>query len=276
MASYNWDHQEVILRVVASLQDRGYAVWVDVEQMKGATVDTMALAVEASEVVLIGVSRAYKESSNCRMEAQYAFQKKKPIIPLKLTQGYEADGWLGLLLGTSMWYALYGDTLSSTSAFESRMDGVCREIGGRGRADALVTEAAASTSSTPRSLVPAMRTAKRTPSALLGELQGLRLKALFQRAKEAGVDDDTLEDATDSDDPKDAVIAILLSRLEVAVVASPTSADLHGMRLKELRQRARELGVGEQKLEDSLGAEDPKAAVIALVVEASFAPRTAA
>eukprot|EP01043_Picozoa_sp_COSAG02_P134558 COSAG02_NODE_72727_length_181_cov_219.378049_2_plen_26_part_01 len=26
----------------------------------------MALAVEGSEVVLIGVSRAYKESSNCR------------------------------------------------------------------------------------------------------------------------------------------------------------------------------------------------------------------
>eukprot|EP01046_Picozoa_sp_COSAG06_P060292 COSAG06_NODE_12770_length_1332_cov_1.150041_1_plen_443_part_11 len=72
MASYNWDHQDVILRVVASLQDRGYLVWVDTEQMKGATVDTMALAVEGSAVVLIGVSRAYKESSNCRMEAQYA------------------------------------------------------------------------------------------------------------------------------------------------------------------------------------------------------------
>eukprot|EP01046_Picozoa_sp_COSAG06_P120831 COSAG06_NODE_68260_length_234_cov_1.874074_2_plen_27_part_01 len=27
MASYNWDHQEVILRVVSSLQDRGYLVW---------------------------------------------------------------------------------------------------------------------------------------------------------------------------------------------------------------------------------------------------------
>ena len=92
MASYNWDHQDVILRVVASLQDRGYLVWVDTEQMKGATVDTMALAVEGSEVVLIGVSRAYKESSNCRMEAQYALQKKKPLIPLMLTHGYEADG----------------------------------------------------------------------------------------------------------------------------------------------------------------------------------------
>eukprot|EP01046_Picozoa_sp_COSAG06_P052887 COSAG06_NODE_9000_length_2014_cov_3.650835_2_plen_609_part_01 len=102
MASYNWDHQEVILRVVGSLQSRGYLVWVDTEQMKGATVDTMALAVEGSAVVLIGVSRAYKESSNCRMEAQYALQKKKPLVPLMLVEGYEADGWLGLLLGTSM------------------------------------------------------------------------------------------------------------------------------------------------------------------------------
>eukprot|EP01046_Picozoa_sp_COSAG06_P030819 COSAG06_NODE_2954_length_6034_cov_7.060489_1_plen_38_part_10 len=33
------------------------------------------------------------------MEAQYALQKKKALIPLMLTQGYEADGWLGLLLG---------------------------------------------------------------------------------------------------------------------------------------------------------------------------------
>eukprot|EP01045_Picozoa_sp_COSAG04_P056855 COSAG04_NODE_26779_length_290_cov_142.198953_1_plen_96_part_11 len=95
--SYNWDHQDVILRVVAWLQAHGYLVWVDTEQMKGSTVDTMALAVEGSEVMLIGVSRAYKESSNCRMEAQYGLQKKKALIPLKLVQGYEADGWLGLL-----------------------------------------------------------------------------------------------------------------------------------------------------------------------------------
>ena len=111
MVSYNWDHQHVILRVVAWLQAHGYLVWVDTEQMKGSTVDTMALAVEGSEVMLIGVSRAYKESSNCRMEAQYGLQKKKAMIPLMMQEGYEADGWLGLLLGTSLWYALYGATL---------------------------------------------------------------------------------------------------------------------------------------------------------------------
>jgi len=113
---------------------------VDTEQMKGATVDTMALAVEGSEVVLIGVSRAYKESSNCRMEAQYALQKKKALVPLMMTEGYEADGWLGLLLGTSMWYGFYGETLLSGSAFDGRMDALSRDIGSRGRADAVVPD----------------------------------------------------------------------------------------------------------------------------------------
>ena len=94
MASYNWDHQEVILRVVSSLQERGYLVWIDTEQMKGATVDTMALAVEGAAVVMIGVSRAYKESSNCRMEAQYALQKKKPLVPLMLVGATRLTGGL--------------------------------------------------------------------------------------------------------------------------------------------------------------------------------------
>jgi hypothetical protein len=41
------------------------------EEMKGSTVNAMSLAVEDAEVVLIGVSRAYKDSqsTNCRLEA---------------------------------------------------------------------------------------------------------------------------------------------------------------------------------------------------------------
>jgi hypothetical protein len=137
MMSYNWGHQDTVLRVVKALQLRGYRMWVDVEQMKGSTVDAMALAVEDSALMLIGMSRQYKESANCRMEAQYGLQKKKPFIPLKLTDDYEADGWLGLMLGTSMWYPFYGETLSSESAFKSRMDALCRELGACGRADAV-------------------------------------------------------------------------------------------------------------------------------------------
>ena len=74
------------------------------------------------------------------MECQYAHQKKKPIVPLKLTDGYEADGWLGLLLGTSLWYAFYGETLSSESAFESRVESLARELGARGQREAVADD----------------------------------------------------------------------------------------------------------------------------------------
>eukprot|EP01046_Picozoa_sp_COSAG06_P021539 COSAG06_NODE_1624_length_8892_cov_3872.704424_2_plen_1157_part_00 len=206
MASYNWDHQDVILRVVASLQDRGYLVWVDTEQMKGATVDTMALAVEGSEVVLIGVSRAYKESSNCRMEAQYALQKKKPLVPLMMTEGYEADGWLGLLLGTSMWYGFYGETLTSGSVFDGRMDALCREIGSRGRADAMVaasSPSAAGHAMSEAGVIDAM-------SDLEMELQELKLMALQKRALSAGASEESVEDAMESADQKASLIGLIV------------------------------------------------------------------
>ena len=211
MMSYNWDHQDVILRIVGSLQRRRYLVWVDTEQMKGSTVDTMALAVEGSEVMLIGVSRAYKESSNCRMEAQYGLQKKKVLIPLKLTQGYEADGWLGLLLGTSLWYAMYGEALSSESAFEDRMSALSREIGTRGRADAAVAVEPS----------PPDAAAADTPPAtgLKAELEGLRLGALCLRAARMGVEAAALDAAEASADPKAALVELIL--VEHALLAGP-------------------------------------------------------
>ena len=97
MMSYNWDHQSTVLRVTKSLKARGFHVWIDVESIEGSTVDSMAEGVENAAVMLIGVSRAYKESSNCRLEAQYGMQKKKPMIPLIVQAGYEAVGWLGAI-----------------------------------------------------------------------------------------------------------------------------------------------------------------------------------
>ena len=35
---------------------------------------------------------------------------------------------------------MYGATLESESAFESKLDALCRELGGRGRADAVVAD----------------------------------------------------------------------------------------------------------------------------------------
>ena len=66
--------------------------------------DAMSDAVEGAEVVLYGVSRGYKESANCRLEANYAHQQDVDMIPLMVQEGYKAKGWLGLFLGTRLWY----------------------------------------------------------------------------------------------------------------------------------------------------------------------------
>ena len=92
----------------------------------------MADAVEDAAVVCYGISQAYKESTNCRMEAQYAFQQKKDMVPLMLEEGYSPNGWLGMILGVRLWYGFFGTTLASEEAFEGKVEELCRELGSRG------------------------------------------------------------------------------------------------------------------------------------------------
>ena len=70
----------------------------------GAVVDVFdELCVEEdAAVVCYGISAAYKESVNCRMEAQYAFQQQTDMVPLMLEEGYSPKGWLGMLLGVRL------------------------------------------------------------------------------------------------------------------------------------------------------------------------------
>ena len=55
------------------------------------------------------------------------------MIPLKMSKGFKPQGWLGLLLGTRMWYAFWDADQDDDAAFETRMDSVVREIGDRGK-----------------------------------------------------------------------------------------------------------------------------------------------
>ena len=93
MISYQWDSQEVLVEVKNGLQERGYRVWMDLEQMGGSTLETMAKAVENSSVVLIYLSERYKESPNCRSEAEYTYKLGKDITPLMMQRNYKPDGW---------------------------------------------------------------------------------------------------------------------------------------------------------------------------------------
>lgn len=82
----------------------GYATWMDVDKMSGSTLEAMAKAVEDSAVVLVCISKMYKESQACRTEAEYAFQQRKKIIPLVMERSYRPTGWLGALMGTRLYF----------------------------------------------------------------------------------------------------------------------------------------------------------------------------
>ena len=66
MISYQWDCQDTIIQVKDKLRSAGFNVWIDVEEMRGSTLESMASAVEHCTVFVMAISRKYFESPNCR------------------------------------------------------------------------------------------------------------------------------------------------------------------------------------------------------------------
>ena len=66
-------------------------------------IQAMAEAVENSEFILLCVSDSYKRSVYCQAEAEYAFRCKRKLLPCIVRQGYRADGWLGLVIGSRIY-----------------------------------------------------------------------------------------------------------------------------------------------------------------------------
>ena len=191
--------------------------------------EAMALAVENADVMLIGVSRQYKESTNCRLEAQYAMQREVPTIPLMLADGYRADGWLGMLIGTRMWYGFFGAVLTEESLFDSKVSELCRDIGLRGRAEAGSCEAGADVSlvsSSNDAGVGAAGDEEDGTAALRSELSALKLMELRQRAIRFGVGSDVVEDALDHDQPRIALVELLIEHQKEAGAAAGVRWDL--------------------------------------------------
>ena len=102
------------------------------EQMKGSTMDAMAEGVDGAEVMLYGVATTYKESANCRLEANYAHESGVDMIPLMCEKDFRPRGWLGLMLGTRLWYPMF-ELDTDEGVFESRVVAIAKEIGDRAR-----------------------------------------------------------------------------------------------------------------------------------------------
>ena len=86
MVSYCWGKNskpELVKALTTSLRRQGFDVWRDEDgsllmgSMSGATEDVMSEAIERSCVVIMCISKEYKESANCRLEGKYSQQLYK-------------------------------------------------------------------------------------------------------------------------------------------------------------------------------------------------------
>ena len=102
------------------------------------------------------------------------------------------------------------------------------------------------------------------------QLKAMKLGALSKRALASGATAEELEAAQDEDEPKAAVIALIL-RYEV----DPSEAlrgELSKLKLGALSRRAVAVGVNVDALEAAQDEDAPKSAVIELIVRAELGP----
>jgi hypothetical protein len=103
MISYSHSNKDLCYQVHQSLNKLKFRVWLDFENMYGSTLQSMAQAIESSEIILVCMSNPYKESAYCRSEAEYAYTRQRHIIPLVMENKYRPDGWLGFICASKMY-----------------------------------------------------------------------------------------------------------------------------------------------------------------------------
>ena len=135
--------------------------------------------------------------------------------------------------------------------------------------------------------------------ALLQELGALKLGALRKRAQAAGADHDVIDEIYEDENPKDGLVALIVAATtaasgpceeELAREAQEATApadlaaagklelpsrqlrrELEGLRLTALQRRAAAEGVGEEQLAAAVDSDDPKAELIALLLDSHAA-----
>ena len=125
MISYAWGaNKHLVIALADKLRSLGYDIWRDEEGseilngLHGDIVERMAEAIQHAHTMIICVSPQYKDSANCRAEAQYARSRAAlnglKLIYVMMDRNYHTnsvprvvDGWLGFLIGAELWYPLW-------------------------------------------------------------------------------------------------------------------------------------------------------------------------
>jgi hypothetical protein len=131
MLSYCWAQQETIKQIYEALVGQGFDVWLDIHEMARTApgvLEAMSQAIDQADVVIMAVSREYKDSANCRLEAEYAHVQKKPMLFMMMQADFTApSGWLGMLVGASLWYGFFDPAQPLARKVKPLSDAIIRQ-----------------------------------------------------------------------------------------------------------------------------------------------------
>lgn len=100
MISYCQEDRHLAKKLSRRLKEsNSYLVSFDDKNRHSWDPKAMAKAVEGSTIMIMCFSSQYRNSYGCRLEAEYAAKRGRPIIPVKISE-YEPTGWLKDIIGT--------------------------------------------------------------------------------------------------------------------------------------------------------------------------------
>lgn len=102
MFSYSWKQKGRVRHIYDIIEENYPYVpkWIDINEMQGNIIESMTDAVENSFLVIVFLSKDYKNSKNCKTESELIIGKQKKYLLVLLDQDFpfletnEKDNWI--------------------------------------------------------------------------------------------------------------------------------------------------------------------------------------
>ncbi|CAF0910631.1 unnamed protein product [Rotaria sordida] len=98
MISYCYDDKDMAYKIQEFLANEGYNIWFKRDNPHEQTTDIQTEVIDNSTLIVLCISNSYKRDNQCQNVAEYAFNSKRPILPLIVRAGYTNDGWLTTII----------------------------------------------------------------------------------------------------------------------------------------------------------------------------------
>lgn len=128
LTSASVTQRQQVMALAKQLRTMGYEVWTDTEgstlvpaainpASSSSSVSIVAEAIQQSYMVILCLSKEYRDSVTCRSEAKYCQARQQShdlrLLYVMLDEGYHTksrppmDGWLSFMVGSQPWYPLW-------------------------------------------------------------------------------------------------------------------------------------------------------------------------